>query len=245
MALSGKTISVKAIIAKVYRDLRLTDEEPFVDFIEWCAEAMDFIHVYAQYEHKEACIEIKNFKAEIPFDFIQMEEIEHNGVNMRYNENRGNTTTNDRYLTPYAYNQDRLANVTLVPTVYRIGAHTVNITNGYFTTSFNNGKLNIKYAAMPLDEDGYPMIPDNVSFKEALYWYVVQKYLFSRTLTGEVNPQMYTHALERWNWYCNQAGAVAMMPDLLMLENLKRNFLSLRIRPNLFDNFYNDLNKNY
>lgn len=244
MALSGKTISVKNIIAKIYRDLKLTDEEPFVDFIEWCAEAMDFIHVYPQYDHKEGCIEIKNYKGEMPLDFIQLEEIEHNGVNMRYGEHRGDTSTN-RYLTPYAYNQDRLANVTLVPTTYRIGSHTVNIANGYFNTSFDKGKLNIKYAAIPLDEDGYPMIPDHVSFREALYWFVTQKYLFSRALTGEVSSQMYSHALERWNWYCNQAGAEAMMPDLLTLENLKRSYLSLRLRPNLFDSFYNDLNKNY
>lgn len=48
MALSGKTISLKQIIAKVYRDLQLKEEDNFIDFIEWGAEALEQIGVFEQ-----------------------------------------------------------------------------------------------------------------------------------------------------------------------------------------------------
>lgn len=248
--LTNKTISVKNIIAKVYRDLNLKEEEAFTDLIEWAAEALDFIHVYPQYEHKQITIHINNYKAELPCDYISLEAVNYDGQNLRYTTNMFgpiDTTKSDRYYTPYSYNQDKIANVLLLlPGDNRLSpAASFSINNGYFQTSFKKGQLDIQYLALSLDEEGYPLVPDHVSFREALYWYITYKYLYPKVLKGEVAPQFYQDAYEKWQHYCNQAGAEALMPDLMTLENIKRSFLSLRLRPNLFDNFYNNLNKNY
>lgn len=248
--LTNKTVSVKNIIAKVYRDLQLKEEEPFTDFIEHCAEALEFIHVYPQFDHKQLSLSIKNYKAELPCDYISLEAVSYEGHNLRYTTNMFgplDTTRSGAYYTPYSYNQDKIANVLLL----KFGDNRLNPTtsfsvkNGYFNTSFKEGQLDIQYIALPMDEEGYPLVPDHVSFREALYWYVVYKYLYPKVLNGEVQGQFYQDAYEKWQYYCNQAGAEAMMPDLMTLENIKRSYLSLRLRPNLFDNFYNTLNKNY
>lgn len=249
MALNNKQISVKSIIAKVYRDLQLTDEEPFMDFIEWMAEALDFIHVYPQYEHKTGRVQIKNYKGELPCDYINLESIGYNGMNIRYTTDMfgpRDTSPTGRYYTPYAYNQDKLANVVLVTNENRLGPNaTFKIEGGYFLTSFKEGNLDIAYLGLPLDEEGYPLIPDHVSFKEALYWYVVYKFLYPKVLKGDVQGQFYQDAYQKWQYYCNQAGAEALMPDLITLENIKRSYLTLRLRPNLVDNFFRTLNKSY
>lgn len=40
-------------------------------------------------------------------------------------------------------------------------------------TSFESGFIKVHYLQRPLDDDGYPMIPDNQNFRTALYWYVM------------------------------------------------------------------------
>ena len=244
--LNNKHISCKAIIAKVYRDLQLKEEEPFMDMIEWLAEALDFIHVYPQYVQKFAKVNICNFKGEIPCDYITLDAVEYNGLNMRYTTNQfgpRDHTPSGRYYTPYSYNQDKIANVLLTTNNYLDGYNSFSITGGYFKTSFKEGELNITYTAMPTDEEGYPLVPDHVSFREALYWYIVYKYLYPKVLNGDVQGQFYQDAYSKWQYYCNQAGAEAIMPDLITLENIKRSYLSLRLRPNLYNDFFNSLNK--
>lgn len=245
--LNKNTVSVKTIIAKIYRDLQLTEEENFVDYIEWCAEALDFIHVYPQYTHHKQCIQVSNHKGELPCDYIQLESLEYKGTSLRYSTGSfgpRDTTKTVEYLTPYSFNQDKIKNVLLLDGTNIIeGLDSFSISNGYIKTSFREGKINILYVAMELDEEGYPLIPDHQSFKEALYWYCVYKYLYAKVLRGEIQAQLYTDAYQKWLWYCNQSGAEALMPDLITLENIKRSYLSLRPRPNMASNFFNELNK--
>ena len=245
MSLTNKFVSVKSIVAKLYRDLRLTEEEDFTDIIEWCGEALDFIHVYPQYKTKEPlALQVKNYKAELPCDYIQMQSIEYNGYNIIYSNNLfgpQDNTSSPYYLTPYSYNQKKIENVVFVDPSginYFTGKNSVIIENGYVKTSFKEGDINIVYTGMVLDDEGYPMVPDNVSFREALYWFCTYKYLYPKALNNEINSKFYEDAFQKWQYYCNQAGAEAMMPDLITLENIKRSFISLRPNLNKFNKFY-------
>jgi hypothetical protein len=42
---------------------------------------------------------------------------------------------------------------------------------GYITSSIEEGILRVHYRAIPVDEDGLPLIPDNENYKMALYYY--------------------------------------------------------------------------
>lgn len=251
MALNNKFISVKSIIAKLYRDLKLKEEEDFTDIIEWCAEALGFIHVFPQYTSKPDKIDIVNYKGELPSDYINMVAVEHNGYSLSYSTNIFGPQDNTKLRrsdTPYSYNQKKIENVVFVDPKYInyfSNRDSVLLENGYIKTSFEKGEMMINYIAMVLDCDGYPMVPDNVSFTEALYWFCTYKYLYSKALYGEINDKFYQDAYNKWQYYCNQAGAEALMPDLNTLENIKKSFISLKPNLNRSIDFYNRLNKNY
>ena len=246
--ISGKTISIKSLIAKVYRDLQLKEEEDFMSMIEWAAEALDHIHVYPQYTHQLICIPITSYKTELPCDFIDVESLEYNGQNLLETNNPfgpqttiGNTGI---YYTPYSYNQSKIENAVFVnpnDLSYNRGNSSIKIENGWLKTSFNTGNVNMIYTAQPMDDEGYPMLPDEVSFREALYRYIVYKYLYAKYLHGEITENVYQDAKNEWKYYCNQAGAQALMPNGTQLENLKRSFVSLKPRTDLFNSFYNSL----
>lgn len=239
--ITQKFVSVKTIIAKLYRDLRLTDEEVFTDIIEWCAEALDFIHVSVMYENKNECLEVDNYKVELPYDFVEMIAVAHNGSSLTYSTSLTNQLELPKGRMPYSSNMDRLRGTQALDPycTHSIGRETIKVENGYIKTSFNRGKLDIVYSGLVTDEDGYPMILDNVSFKEALFWYCNYKILYGKAIRGEVNAQFYTDAYNKWQWYCGQAGAEAMMPDLMTLENIKRSFIAPRPNLNKFNNFFN------
>lgn len=247
--LNGKYVSLKNIIAKVYRDLQLKEEGVFTDIIEWAAEALDFIHVYDQYESKTHTIAIQNYKGEIPCDFIALESAEYNGYQLRSSKHSFGPQSSGAATPrlPYRSNREVLESSGLLvdPTKFYAGSESFKFDGGFCKTSFETGYVTIQYQALPTDCDGYPLIPDNQAFKEALFWFITAKYLYPKVLHKEIEERFYTDAFEKWQWYCGQAGAEAMMPDLNTLENLKRAYLSLRLNPNQFATFFNDLNKNY
>ena len=44
-------------------------------------------------------------------------------------------------------------------------------------TSFTSGQVCLSYMAFPTDDDCYPLVPDDISYKEAMFWYIYKKML--------------------------------------------------------------------
>ena len=104
------------------------------------------------------------------------------------------------------------------------------VDNDYIKTSFQSGKICLSYMAFPTDEDCYPLVPDDISFKEALFWYVYKKILLS-------NPQFkyngidYSFAEQQWKYYCTQARNAANYPDIDKYESYMNQWV--RMIPNI------------
>lgn len=99
---------------------------------------------------------------------------------------------------------------------------------GYIKTNTKTGYLKIAYKALPVDEQGWPMIPDDESFKEAIFWYINMKLMYPEWKEGRVRDVVYYDARSSWNYYCKQAYGYAMIPNSTdQLEALKNTWLRL------------------
>jgi hypothetical protein len=107
------------------------------------------------------------------------------------------------------------------------------INNDYIKFNVQNGYVRLVYQAIPADEDGYALVPDDTGFKNALYWYIVQKLFYPRWVSGEVRDRVYMDAQSNYNFYAKQAYANAMMPDIGQLESIKNQWNKLF--PELFE----------
>jgi len=87
------------------------------------------------------------------------------------------------------------------------------VKGGYLKTNIESGFLMVAYQAIPTDSEGYPLIPDNASFIEAIYWYVTMKLLYPQWASGQVRDAVYADAKRSWNFYCKQAYGNSMMPN--------------------------------
>ena len=76
------------------------------------------------------------------------------------------------------------------------------ISDSFIKTNVKDGYLMVSYQAIPTDADGYPLIPDLISFKDALYWYINMKLLYPKWKLGTVRDAVYYDARRSWNYYC-------------------------------------------
>ena len=111
----------------------------------------------------------------------------------------------------------------------------------YIKTSFQSGKICVSYMAFPTDEDCYPLIPDDISFSEALFWYVYKKILLSRP-TFKNNGINYMAAEQQWKYYCTQARNAANYPDIDRYESFMNQWVRLIPNINRHDVAFEQLN---
>ena len=100
---------------------------------------------------------------------------------------------------------------------------------GWIVLNRKKGFVKLSYKAIATDERGYPLIPDNTSYQEAVYWYVMMKLSFPKFLKGTLGSsrapragsEIYTYLQHQWNFYRNQAYAEAMMPTESDMRGIK------------------------
>lgn len=92
---------------------------------------------------------------------------------------------------------------------------------GFITVNVPCGWVKVSYHAIITDENSMPMIPDNPSYFEAIFWYVAMKMSYPKYLKGQLNQNIYYDMKNSWNFYRKQAYAEAMMPTVDELETIK------------------------
>jgi len=115
------------------------------------------------------------------------------------------------------------------------------IENNLLKTSFESGKVCLSYKAFPTDEDCFPLIPDDISYKEAMFWYIYKKLLLSDPNIKK-NGINYTFASEQWNNYCTQARNAANYPDIDRYASFMDQWVRMIPSINRHDSFFEDLN---
>lgn len=126
---------------------------------------------------------------------------------------------------------------------------------GYIVTTRKGGYLKLAYYAVPLDDEGYPMIPDLASFSEAIYWYVVLKLKYPEYMAGRMQQHIYYDIRNNWNFFRKQAYGEAMMPtagEMISIKNQWNKLLpefseeeifysGLGNKQNIYNNYYGRL----
>lgn len=248
MSLTSNRTSINTIIAKTYRDLGLKEEYDLVDLIEWSVEALQHIGVSEQYEVKESCLQVCNYRVELPCDLVALLEIKHQGraIDKAYNNNHNIKSLGSGLSHPYSYNLNCLDSLPLIlgRIYYLDNGDSFKFEKGWIKTSFKEGSIDIKYNAIETDDEGLPLIPDEVSYHEAITSYIKMKYFFKKSIIEDRFRWFYKDAEQKWHWYCRQAGAKAMSPDIFTLENIKRNYLSFVPNLKAYIEGYSTLNEN-
>jgi|TARA_Y100000004_G_scaffold193940_1_gene257446 hypothetical protein len=111
----------------------------------------------------------------------------------------------------------------------------------YIKTSFSSGKICISYTAFPTDADCFPMVPDDISYKEAMFWYIFKQLLLGG-YDKPTNKMDYNFADQKWKYYCTQARNAANYPDIDKYESYMNQWVRLVPDINRHAAFFETLN---
>jgi len=252
MALNGKYISLKAIISDLYGDLALQESDNLEDFVRWTVDALNLVGHPLQYKRRvtgfgdNENLKITDYKAPLPCNLYKIEQISVNGHIARYSSNsfhhllggeccgldpteaRFSTATN----TPVSggFYIDGFGNEFVsgyFNTLPSCGI-TYDVNNDCLTLSVKEGEVCIAYLEFPFDDEGYPLIPDNVSYLEAVKKYITLKMDY-RNWRKEPSSQgkrlLYEESKTEWAWYVGQAANKAKSLSVDQMESLKNSLL--------------------
>jgi len=111
--------------------------------------------------------------------------------------------------------------------------------------SFCEGQIAVLYDRTKTDKNGYPMIPDQVSFIAACSAYVImmaEKKAMYKRRDGSVGS--FTYAERDWDKFCSQAACFDLMPKGEdELQNLANNKNRLIPRTHDYYSFFGNLNR--
>ena len=115
------------------------------------------------------------------------------------------------------------------------------IDGDYIKTSFGDGKVCLSYMAFPTDSDFYPLIPDDISYKEAMFWYIYKQMLLGG-FDKPTNKIDYAFADQKWQYYCTQARNAANFPDIDRYESFMNQWVRLVPDLNRHAVFFDSMN---
>lgn len=232
-----KATSSKTIIAKVFRDLRPEDDYWIADAIEWMGEALEHIGAYSQLEKKQTVIQVSDHKFEVPSDLMEIQQIAYSNKHLDEDVTEEDMEdVDDSDLIPLKLDAATIG----INDDATVQSYTPNV--NYINTSFEQGIVVLAYLAIPTDDDDFPLIPDNQSYKDALFWYI-----FRQMLMGGFKPSIsginYEYADSKWKRYCTQAKNQMNMPNIDEYQNFLSTWVKLTPDPHKHSNMFNDMKR--
>lgn len=219
--------SIYTIINKLYVDLGVNKEINESNVIAWVNEALLKIGAYSQFQEHKKCLTLQDGKACLPNGFYRLVDIKYNNQSLRWATNTMSANYGcENCSIPKCCTQ-----------------HEFYINNNYLITDIKNPEeqyICIVYIGMMVDDDGYPMIPDDVYFQEACAKYVTYMLDYQDWRKGQLSDKVLQKSEQDWLFYVNSARGAANMPSLAQLENLKNIMVRLIPKQNEYNNFFNN-----
>lgn len=236
-----------------------------VDLDQAIRYALRFIelHGYPQlFEDKLADVEIHQFRGELPCDLISIQQVRDKctGVCLRamtksfnpglkdYPKHRHRhpngfpPLANGKPVPPYMDGMDRACDHPH-PHIDPFPGHEMSFkTQGRIIyTSFPEGVVEMAYKAIPVDEDGYPLLIDDENYLAALEAFIKVKVFTIKFDTGKIAAPVLQNAQADYAWLSAQLMDTFTIPSVSEMEVITRMWNTLTLDRYEFDNQFKSL----
>lgn len=284
MAISGKHVSLKTIVERVYMDFGFNYSLSFTEAAEWAGSIMALLKVPLTLQNKVEEIEIHESRGNLPCDLesiIQTARMVEQGsdgctamvistldrgtefveisaidiVNRKFKLCGCNSFTSCDECTPEGCEPRkpiiRSAGGNLATPRYRLepmrwatdtfhtkqhstdydfyckSGSTYTVNNNYIFTNFDKGKVMMSYLAIPTDEEGYPLIPADEWWRQAVQYEIAYKIAFKMFVQGNITDKVYQTIEKERDWKVAQAVNKTKTPGIDEMESFKNQWLRL------------------
>ena len=165
------------------------------------------------YADKVTTICIDNFRGILPCDLIAINQVRlaRNGVCLRAMTDNFNGT----------HSEDK-------------GELSFKTQGSVIFTSFKTGDIEISYKAIPTDDGGLPLLPDNPVFLKTLELYIKKEWFTILFDMGKISPAVLQNTQQEYAFKAGQCNNEFMIPSVSEMEAFTRMYNTLIPRVNEF-----------
>lgn len=193
-------ISINEVLSRVMRNplLRDLDLEAAIQY------TLDFIACVGLpniYIDKTDTISINNYRGNLPCNLISINQVRlaRNGVCLRAMTDSFNGT----------HPEDK-------------GELSFKTQGSVIFTSFKDGDIEISYKALSTDDDGLPLLPDNLIFLKALELYIKKEWFTILFDMGKISPAVLQNTQQEYAFKVGQCNNEFMIPSVSEMESITR-----------------------
>lgn len=158
-------------------------------------------------------IEIKDYRGTLPCDYyemIQVRAVRHNCHGLEEKVFRYSTDS-------FHMSENKTKGFDL----------TYKLQGNCIFTSMKEGTIEIAYRAFSVDEEGFPLIPENGTFEEALELFIKMKHFTIQYELGKITPQVLQHTEQQYAWAVGQAQSDLVRPSIDQLQAFTNSWNTL------------------
>lgn len=160
-----------------------------VDFLQTVGFPQTFIE-------KKACLNIKDYRALLPCDLIQIIQVKDMYSNKYL-----------RSMSSSVYDKDK-SNLT-----YKTQGNIIY-------TSFGEGAITVFYKAIPVDKNEVPLIPDHPIFLKALELYIKKEWFTILFDMGKINQQVLQNTQQEYAFKVAQCTNMFIVPSVSEMQTI-------------------------
>ena len=180
--------------------------------VNYTVHFMRIVGCPRMFEEKTALVEIENYRGLIPCDFDNIIQVRTHSSCNRKDYGVFRHTTDSFHMSENKQNSFDL---------------TYKVQGNIIFTSIKEGTIEIAYNAFAVDSDGYPMIPDNSSFINALELYIKKKHFNVLFDTGKIAPAIYNQVCQDYAWAVGQAQSSLIKPSIDQMQAITNSLNTL------------------
>lgn len=200
-----KYISVRQILDDLLADdmMRGLSLERVVNY---AAEFMQVVGMPPEFENKVEKVEIENWRGKLPCDLYEIVQVK-DPKGFAYISAEGSFGNRNH---PEQY-----------------PAFTYRVKGDIIFTSTKSIDLLVSYLAIPTDDYGFPLIPENASYIRALELYIQKRYFTILFNNGKINQNVLANTQQEYAFYVGQAQSDLIRPSLDQMESIKNMWTTL------------------
>ena len=215
-------VNIREILSRVLRH-PLLQEFTFEQAIQYTIDFIGLFGFPGLYKDKEEIIPICDYRGKLPCDLIEINMVKDCKTNIPLRSmtsafNPGGKYYNHLKHEPQFKTQGRVIIV-----------------------SFPEGKIIVSYKAIPVDDEGLPLLIDNTKYLKALELYIKCQLFTVQFDLGKISTQVLNHAEQEYAWAAGQLAEEFKTPSEAEMQSITNMINQIIVRKDEFYNRYERL----
>lgn len=199
-------INIREILSRCLRHPLLQDLS-LESAIQYVVDFLGIMGLPTTYIDSLQEVEICNYRGVLPCDLISINQVKYNGLCIRH-------------MTDNFYSSS--------------DEPTFKIQGRIIYTSFKEGKVEVSYKSMPLDDEGYPLLPDEPTFLRALELYIKKQWFTILFDMNKISPAVLQNTQQEYSFAVGACNNTFIIPSVSEMESIKNMWNQLIPRFNEF-----------